>query len=239
MYTWTPIGSYFAASDIRIQNNPVYSNLATLQDVIMYADKAKTLNRCDLVNSGSVLLHGSDFSHAYPFFEIINTGVDDPMMITFKMRVDIVKTTLDNIGGFDYFLLSNDSNTSLGALGVGFLDAQDRELIPFFIDHNNSIKYPLTDVMQNKQWFNCELLYFRHKLQLKLNDRIINCIQWNGDLNTEFQLKIKGDYFYFDYADINILRSQFAPVDIDFTASITNSDVYNGSIDLTGIYKTS
>ena len=232
MYKWKDIGIYFNYSDVGQSNVPLYTNLSEDPGIQLYSDNTKNKPRSDLIRDTRTFLHGSNSSVAYPYFEI--TDVDDmPLIIKFNMRVTFKSDHISQFGDYDYFFLTNDTNPTLGAIGIKYLNAEYRILKPFFIDNTNTIQYQLTDGVKNHQWFKVELLYFKNKLYFKLNDRIINTVDWSSDVEKSFRLKLKGDYFYFDYSDIVITKIYYMIRDIPFDVFITQSDVVNGTITLT------
>lgn len=232
MYKWKDIGIYFNYADASQSTVPLYTNLSDDPGIQLYSDKTKSKPRSDLIRDSKIYLHGSSSSTAYPFFEFTDVN-DMPLVIKFKMRLTFKSNHISQLGDLDYFFITDDTDTTKGAIGIKYLNAEYRILKPFFIDDTNTIRYQLTEGIKDRQWFNVEFLYFKDKLYFKLNDRIINSVDWSSDIEKGFRLKLKGDYFYFDYSDIVISKIEYMLRDVPFEVFITQSDVDNGSITLT------
>lgn len=232
MYKWIESGKYFSSNDLRQSDLSVYTNLADNPDINLYADLSKTNPRSDLIRDTYIYIHGSNNSSAYPYFEFMSQS-DLPIILNFNMRVSIKSHDISQLGGYDYFFLVDDSNPSLGALGIKYTTAEEHILKPFFIDSTGTLEYPLTYGIENHQWFKVEIVYYNNLLCFKINNRMINTVQCDESITNGFRMKIKGDYFYFDYSNIIITRSKNIISDIPFEVFISSSDVVNGTITLT------
>jgi hypothetical protein len=72
--------------------------------------------------------------------------------------------------------------------------------------------------------------------QLAVNGYIINTVKWSSSYKNGFRLRIKGEYFNFDYSDITVSRMKNVVTDVEFEPVIGQSDVTNGTITLTAGY---
>ena len=140
-----------------------------------------------------------------------------------------------DIGVCDYFFMVDEQTPNSGAFGIKYITALRHVLIPALCNNNDSLIYPLTDSMKT-DWFDVTITMYTNVAQLAVNGYIINTVKWSPSYKNGFRLRIKGEYFNFDYSDITVSRMKNVVTDVEFEPVIGESDVTNGTITLTAGY---
>ena len=213
MFKWVESGKFFSNTDVSKSRITQYTNLTEEPEVNLYANLAKTESSTNLINyQNRIYIHGIDNTDTFPFFEM--TEKDGlPITVNFKMKITSKTNDYHDIGVCDYFFMVDEQTPN----------------------NNDSLIYPLTDSMKT-DWFDVTITMYTNVAQLAVNGYIINTVKWSPSYKNGFRLRIKGEYFNFDYSDITVSRMKNVVTDVEFEPVIGQSDVTNGTITLTAGY---
>lgn len=235
MFKWVESGKFFSNTDVSKSRITQYTNLTEEPEVNLYANLSKTESSTNLINyQNRIYIHGIDNTDTFPFFEM--TEKDGlPITVNFKMKITSKTNDYHDIGVCDYFFMVDEQTPNSGAFGIKYITALRHVLIPALCNNNDSLIYPLTDSMKT-DWFDVTITMYTNVAQLAVNGYIINTVKWSSSYKNGFRLRIKGEYFNFDYSDITVSRMKNVVTDVEFEPVIGQSDVTNGTITLTAGY---
>lgn len=160
MNIWECVGKYFSESDID-STDSVFTNQSSTPYLILQGN-----NNCLIKENGMVILHSSSTNAIQYYLDANKTGQNSqPCKITFKARISDYNCLDSNISVqfFDFIYLKH-----LLYNGTYSLFFQSSSM-------NEDLSFPVFDIINSKDWFNCSLEWFNNVCTVTIN----NCVLFN------------------------------------------------------------